>query len=230
MDDKDNTANITKKQYDILPYARRDIPSVSDLRYPDYASDENIHLRDYLNVILKRKWVVLVFFSSVIVTTTILSFLMVPVYQSTVILKISSQNPDALSMPGLPFSNTNSKDYYTTQYELLKSRSLAEKVIKKLDLAKNDNFLPVQGKLSKTADAILYPIKSVVSAFMSLFNSKDVMTVAGTPGKQEEIPVYLSNALISRLSVSPVKDSQLVKVIFECNDPGTFHGSHKCHS
>ena len=102
---------LIKKQYSIQPYTHREFPLTSEIRYPDNGPEENIHLRDYLSVILKRKWIILAFFISVVVTTTILSFFMVPVYQSTITIKIDKQNPNALSVPGLQLSNTGS-DYY----------------------------------------------------------------------------------------------------------------------
>src|SRR3990172_3030565 len=99
-----NSADDSRNRYDILPYTQRNFPLSSEIRYPGYASadtEENVHLRDYFRVVLKRKWIVLAFFISVVVTTTIFTSLAVPVYQSTVTIKIDSQNPSTLSLPGL---------------------------------------------------------------------------------------------------------------------------------
>jgi uncharacterized protein involved in exopolysaccharide biosynthesis len=104
MDNSDNKGDVIKKQYGIQPYTRPEFLT-SEIRYQDNGPEENVHLRDYLSVILKRKWIVITFFICVVVTTTILSFLMVPVYQSTITIKIDKQNPDALSVPGFSFPN-----------------------------------------------------------------------------------------------------------------------------
>ena len=214
IDKNENNDNLIKKPYNIQPYNYTERHLAAEIRYPNTGQEENIHLRDYMSVILKRRKIILAFFISVVVTTTIISLLMVPAYQSSVTIKINNQNPDVFSIPGLPFSKPGS-DYYTTQYELLKSRSLAEKVIIKLNLDKNPDFLPVVNIFSKALDAIVSPISS---AFSSLFNLKDDRP-ASAPGKQKGIPTHLSNALISRVEVTPVKDSQLVKVSFEANTP-----------
>ena len=58
-----------------------------------------------------------------------------------------------------------------------------------------------------------------MSYFASLFTSKEDNPASASSRKEEEIPVYLSSALIARLEVTPVKDSQLVKVTFESNYP-----------
>jgi len=226
MNKAENNDNATKNQYSIQPYTHRELPLTSEIRYPryDFSEDltENVHLRDYISVVLKRKWTVLAFFISIVVATTILSFLMVPVYKTSVIIKIANQNPDALSIPGVAISRPGS-DFYATQYELMKSRSLAEKVISKLALDKNPKFLPVESIFSKAEDMILKPIQRAFSSLTSLFSSADRPDSRDKPSGmipgKETIPVYLSNALISRLDVAPVKDSELVKVSFEANYP-----------
>jgi capsular exopolysaccharide synthesis family protein len=215
-DRPDNKGEIINKQYGIQPYTQREFPLTPEVRYNDYTSGEDVHLRDYINVILKRKSIVLTFFVAIVVTTTIFSFLMIPVYKSTVILKIGDETPSAYSAIA-SFAKVG-KDYYQTQYELLKSRSLAEKVIKKLELDKNPDFLPAESKFSKATNVILEPVKSAAASFMSLFDSDDDKDVAHSSGK-EAIPTYLSAALTSRIEVMPVKDSQLLTITFEANNP-----------
>jgi uncharacterized protein involved in exopolysaccharide biosynthesis len=216
-DRPDNKDEIIKKQYGIQPYAQREFPLSPEVRYHDYIAEEDVHLRDYINVILKRKSIVLTFFVAIVVTTTIFSFLMIPVYRSTVTVKIDDQTPSAFSIPGSSFYKVG-KDYYQTQYELLKSRSLAEKVIKKLELDKNPYFLPAESKFSKATNVILKPVKSAAASFVSLFEADNDNNVASSSGK-EELPTYLSGALTSRLEVMPVKDSQLLNITFESNNP-----------
>jgi polysaccharide biosynthesis transport protein len=215
--DNMNNNDSAKNQYDIQPYSQREFPVNPEVRYPEIIVEDSIHLRDYLQVVLKRKWIVFGFLSCVVLTTMLLSFLMVPVYRSSVVIKIDKQNPEAVSIPGVQTFKPG-RDYYTTQYELLKSRRLAEKVIKKLDLDKNPRFLPLDSKLSRAADVIFYPVKKVSSFFKSFFSSKPGESVARSSEKRE-VPLYLSNLLISRLEITPIKDSQLVKLTFESNDP-----------
>ena len=84
--------------------------------------------------------------------------------------------------------------------------------------------MPVQDKLSKAVDLTLSPINSAASSVISLFSPENPsQTVPPTPDsaypQKEEIPVYLSSALTSRLQVTPVKDSELVKISFASNYP-----------
>ncbi|GAB4114326.1 MAG: hypothetical protein Kow00103_07870 [Candidatus Caldatribacteriota bacterium] len=53
--------------------------------------DEEIDLREYINVLIKRKWIVIVFFLIAIITTIVINyFVLPPIYRSTVNLQISS--------------------------------------------------------------------------------------------------------------------------------------------
>lgn len=216
-DNRDEGEGI-RRQYGLKPYDPRDSSPSPYIRYLDNEPEEEVHVRDYLSVILKRKWIVLTFFISVVVTTAILTFMATPLYKSTVVIKIDKESPNVLSFKGIQTGST--VDSYETQYEILKSRSLAEKVIKKLDLDKNSDFMPVESKLSEVRNALLAPIMNAVTAVTSVFtfsDSKDRSKKAPaiqSQAVQEEIPLYLSGALLSRLEVTPVKNSQLVKVSF----------------
>jgi len=213
--------NGSKDNRFLKPYEPNEIPPSTFIRYLSTEKEEEVHLRDYINVILKRKWYVIVFLVSVIITTMALTLLMAPVYKSTIVLKIEGGDPNILSFKGVEVTKPG-PDYYTTQYELLKSRVIAAKVVKKLELHKNKDFIPVQDDLTKIKNAltniITYPIRLLDSLQKetevdSLKDKKKDITLAS------DVPDWAINSLISRIEVNPVKNSQLVKVSFESNNP-----------
>ncbi len=180
-----------------------------------------VHLRDYLNVILRRKKIFIVFFVSAIFLTMAISLMMTPLFKASAVLKIDAQDPNVLSIPGLP--SKEGSNFYQTQYEILKSRSLAEKVIRSLGLADNKDFLLPEDLFSQMKGAIMTPIMEVSSRVLSAF-SADTAEEKKTsneevPAYKEIIPAYLSYSLINRLEIAPVKDSQLVKVSFTSHKP-----------
>ena len=215
----DNKVREVPRQYAVKPYEPSDVPPSSYVRYSNYEQGEDFHLRDYIAVVLKRKWIVLSFFIAVVVTTAIFTSFMIPLYRSTVVVKIDKQSPNVLSFKDM--TRGLDADTYETQKELLKSRSLAERVIRRLNLDKNPQFMPVENKLSALISAITNPIINVVFSLLPSGAEDGGKTVEGMPKKaqKEEIPVYLSNALTSRLEVVPVKNSQLIKVSFISNNP-----------
>ena len=54
----------------------------------DEPHETEIHLKDYLRVVVKRKWVVLAVFVAVVTTVAIATFRQRPVYQATAQLQI----------------------------------------------------------------------------------------------------------------------------------------------
>ena len=55
--------DIRRQLFGITPYEPRESLPSPYLRYLDLEPKEEVHLRDYLSVIVKRKWIVLTFFS-----------------------------------------------------------------------------------------------------------------------------------------------------------------------
>ncbi|OGW52739.1 MAG: hypothetical protein A2Y81_10285 [Nitrospirae bacterium RBG_13_43_8] len=211
-----------KDRLEIQRYDRRDLPLSTHLEYLDHKVTEEVHLRDYLNVILKRKRIVLVFSICIVIITVILTFMMTPLYKSTAVVRIEGESPNVLSVNGVTGVPLGA-DYYQTQYEILKSQSLAEKVIRNLSLDKNKDFLPVQSIPDKAKELIFNNTLGLLSRLYSSFIVSDHPVREGPVQKvspsENAIPTYLINSLIDRLEVTPIKNSQLVKVSFLSDDP-----------
>lgn len=205
-------ANRTKRGHELQPYLKSELPSPHFRKPVAGSRDEDVHLRDYLNVVMKRKRLVIIFLISAVVTTMLISFLLTPLYQGTAVIRIDTRDPNMLSIPGL--AAKEGTNYYQTQYEILKSRSLAEKVIKTLELDKNKDFLLPDDIFDKINKIFIKPMVKFISRISSSDSSSDSAMKSETAQYKEEIPSYLSNSLIQRLEVTPVKDSQLVKVSF----------------
>jgi succinoglycan biosynthesis transport protein ExoP len=199
-------------QYTVQPYVQGDVPST----FVNYqVPEEEVHLRDYLSVIMKRKWVVLTFLASVMIITMVITFTTIPQYTSTAVIKIGeTQNG---SDPLKILQTSQQPDYYQTQYEILKSDTLAENVIRKLDLGKNPDFRRTDNVLLQAIGRVVDSVVDGVSALISWIS-------VGNPAKADhrprtEMPLYLINSFLKRVDVVPVKNSQLVQVSFSSSSP-----------
>lgn len=163
--------------------------------------EEEIHLRDYLQVILRRKWIVLTFFIAVVTTVTVGTFLMNPQYKSTATIKIDKENPNILAFKDVYAVERPEEDYYQTQYKVLKSRNLAKRVIRQMKLESNPEFARKTEVNSKEA-----------SAAGSFLKRNDFL-------KEDGIDSSLVDAFIDRIEVSPQQKSRLVNVSFTSFDP-----------
>ncbi|MEJ2009198.1 MAG: Wzz/FepE/Etk N-terminal domain-containing protein, partial [Acidobacteriota bacterium] len=230
MPDNDQDHRIDhNRQYPIRPQDTYLPPSpyVGNVRNAYYEPREEVNLRDYVSVILKRKWIVLSFLVSVVVSTVVFTALMIPQYKSTVVLKISRQSPSALSFEGLNVMRSAGPDDFETQQDIIKSRAIADRVIRRLNLDKTKGFIPPEGKIDKMIGMITGPIEKAVTRLMSSGSRDSIKqessNVAGDPKPdpyKPQIPVYLSGSLISRLEVKPVQKSELLQVSFSSQDPG----------
>src|SRR5512137_674306 len=98
---------------------------------------EEINLRDYLRVLFKRRWLIAAVVLIVVVSVTIETFRKTPLYRATAQVMIESENPKVVDIQEVLQSNQEYSDYYQSQYEILKSKALALKVINYLKLNEN---------------------------------------------------------------------------------------------
>src|SRR5580698_2500559 len=109
--------------------------------YPELASQESA-IRDYLRVLLKRKWTVLACLFTVFSVVAIASLKMTPVYEASG--RIAINKPDS-SLGNFNNSTTFNIDYYDptdleTEVKILQSDLLALQVVKDLGLDRRPEF------------------------------------------------------------------------------------------
>src|SRR3989338_564554 len=109
-------------------------------------SEQEVHLRDYLRVLRKRRWTVIAFFVILVTTVAVGTFTARPVYRSVVQILIERENPNVVSIQEVLAIDATATDYYQTQYEILKSETLARRVIARLHLDRHPEFQEVSQK------------------------------------------------------------------------------------
>jgi polysaccharide biosynthesis transport protein len=95
--------------------------------------EREIHLRDYLRVIGKRRYTVYTFFAIVFIVVLIGTLSSTPIYKASAKVLIERVEGFNLSMMN-PYFVSYDPDFYETQYQLIKSSSTAQKVVKMLAL------------------------------------------------------------------------------------------------
>src|SRR5262245_1914967 len=113
--------------------------------YPSYPEpmgngDGSPHLLDYVRVLYKRRWIAGTAFTIVMLLVTVYTFTVTPVYQASTKLLIESDDPNVVSFKEVINEEQAKADYYTTQYNILQSRSLARRTIETLKLWNYDEF------------------------------------------------------------------------------------------
>lgn len=106
-------------------------PSISR---PVPADAEEVHLRDYLLVVRKRRWLIASLWVVIVATAAIGTYLQTPIYRATARVLIDPEPPKVLAVQEVVTADAQTQDYYRTQYELIKGRPVLEKVIETLNL------------------------------------------------------------------------------------------------
>src|SRR3954469_17696140 len=154
-------------------------------------------LSQYLQILFRRRWIVLAFIVAGVLTALYLTLNVTPLYRATTKLEIAREAAKVVKVDDVePGESSRNLEFYQTQYGLLKARSLAELVVRKLRLSENDTFMYGYTR-SK-------PPK-MTAADRALRRARFERSAAGT--------------LLSHLTVAPVRNSSLVDVSFDSPDP-----------
>jgi uncharacterized protein involved in exopolysaccharide biosynthesis len=100
----------------------------------DYGpQDGNGNLRDYVSILLRRKWWIIGVFLFFVLSIGLYTFTRTPIYRASAILQIVQDNPSIMGATPDPFAALTSFDtvgkFYETQYKILNSRPLAAKIV-----------------------------------------------------------------------------------------------------
>jgi len=102
----------------------------------EWEAEESLNLVDLWHTLLKRKWTVIGVLAVTLAVSATSLYLTPRVYRATALLKIEPETRKIAKIDEAMGSEAEmpDDDFYQTQYELLKSRTLAERVAESLDL------------------------------------------------------------------------------------------------
>lgn len=179
-----------------------------DLRTQDAPekSDE-IDLLSYWRILVKRRWTVLGALGIVLASTLVGTLLMTPIYRATTSLQIERDTLKVVDVEGVtPVEGAGGNDFYQTQYELLRSRALAQRVASQLDLAQGD----LLDRISP---------RSPWAALKGVFSRGSGDEEADSDAAADARDSAATRAIMEGLKVEPVRNSRLVRVHFDSPDP-----------
>ena len=111
--------------------------------------EEPIDLRKYWEIVLKRKWTILAAFVLVVGVVGVYTLRQPKIYSATATLIIDAQLPQVLggevreAVEIGTGSYWYNKEFYETQYRVIKSRAIVERVVEQLGLAHDLAFLGI---------------------------------------------------------------------------------------
>ncbi len=150
------------------------------------------------------KLALLAFVISVI--ALLIAFTLQPVYKATTSILIESKEAKVVAIEDVYGLANDSKEYLLTQYKLLESRELAERVVEKLNLVNTKEFNPY---FEQTDNPSFFA--DIMDFFRGQSGKDEILTEA-------DVFAATVKALHEKISVNPVRKTQLVNVSVESSN------------
>jgi len=159
--------------------------------------------RKYFAILSRHRWLILSTTTACGVLALLFTLLQTPMYQASATIQIKREAANLLGVIGLEGVDAGrGNEFYQTQYELLKSRALAERVATSID-----------------ATEIKGLVKASVSSWAQIRNIFSEGVHADEPGNLAAQQQKAVGLVMAGLSITPVRSSSLVRVSFDSADP-----------
>jgi capsular exopolysaccharide synthesis family protein len=195
-----------------------------------------VHLMDYVRVLYKRRRLAITSFLVVFVSVVVYTFTQTPIFVAKVQLLIEPENPNVISFKEVIEQDKSSTDYYQTQYKILQSRALAKRTIEATNLWNHAEFagkdtggvgssllttVGLGGASDKKNDLANGGNGGNASSTVASSNGPSLVTTPSVPMIQaDETPAQskVIDAFLEHVTVSPIRNSRLVDLMFESTD------------
>jgi succinoglycan biosynthesis transport protein ExoP len=157
--------------------------------------------RRYMAMLHKRRGIVLTCLGVSLAVAVLYNYTTRPVYQATTQILIDRDTPNVLPNKELVELVQGGMDYYQTQYQLLKGRSLAERAVERLKLRTHPEL---------ATGPMMNPWERVRVLFGRPASAVDPSGIPLSPA---------AAAFRSRIDVEPLAGSRLVNLRFRAYDP-----------
>jgi succinoglycan biosynthesis transport protein ExoP len=159
----------------------------------------------WCRVIRKSRWTVLTAFFVLFVTVLAGSIHEKPVYRAKALIEIDKENPSVANPQEMFLMDEVSDAYLETQYKVLASDDLAERVIRQLSLDQRAEFRP---------SAPAWPWTGKAVAAISSSPPVDSVAVPDLAARETVLTSFQT-----RLDIRPIRRSRAVELRFDSQDP-----------
>ena len=158
-------------------------------------------LQEYIRLVLRRKWVIAGITAAALILGLIVTLLMTPQFSASSTIEIARETDQVSNFEGVERDvSIADQEFYQTQYGLLKSRTLSERVATVLRLVDEPEFFD---RFNRTEDSDAF---AVINGRYQARGREERVRVAG-------------EILLEYISIDPLRLSRLVDLRFTSPDP-----------
>lgn len=159
-------------------------------------------VREYLAIIVRRKWIIVTIVALALIAGLVWTLMMTPQYTAASLIEISRQQQQVTQVEGIEQGDrTFDQEFYETQYELLRARTVAERVASDLRLANNLDFFSAHGINPDSVEWL---------------SSNDTAPSRSDLAEREKAAVGL---LLANIEIAPIARSSLVRIRYTSANP-----------
>jgi capsular exopolysaccharide synthesis family protein len=219
---KNSSGSVAGRDENLYPVASPGAqPPSTEVRYHLPEFEEVIDLHDYLDVVIRRRWIILAVLTCVFITSLIVTLKMRPIYRAEGRIEFNYHSPKVTKFQDVVESQPQfqAKEIIQTQVQLLKSRSLAQRVIQKLQLDQafaGRHSDEEGGETSKEGAAKRWyeaPIEWLKGGSKTEEETADAKRLDSIRTDQN-----VQNAFLGRLQVTPQRDTSIIIINFSFTD------------
>lgn len=179
---------------------------------PDNYDDE-IHLRDYIEVVMRRKWLLISMLFFTFISTLIFSLTAEKYYKASGSLEVNQSSQNVTKFKDVVETNFRYDDeFVSTQISLLQSNTLSKRVIQAINLAEHPVITGDKDK--KSEKGVAFKLKTWIKSLIP----KNKINESDLNRNSLIDEVRKSNSILGffkgNLEISPVKDSMIINVSF----------------
>jgi polysaccharide biosynthesis transport protein len=173
------------------------------------APKAEVHFADYLDVVLKRRKLILVCIVAALLGGVVLTVTTKPMYKATAVLDVSRQRINPLGLASAQEIGTD-PEFLPSQIQLMQSREVSERVVRKLNLMADADLNPkhfrryrpdAKGKAQKPSE------EDITGAAIDLQGSVDALIVR--PTTLVQLSVSAPSAKLSADLANAIADSYI---------------------
>lgn len=190
------------------------------------SATEPTTLRDYLFVVLKRKWLILSLVLVVTSLVTIQMFRQPSIYEGETTIRIEPKPTSVLQTKEIVINAQSDPNFWGTQLKLLENPALARQVVLTLDLQNNPAFFggQAQGGIFSSMRRMFSRQKSgreaspAAASALSVVGEDEAAHLSLTPEQLARLEPY-EDSIIASETIEPIQGTNLVKIKFAHADP-----------
>ncbi len=137
-------------------------------------AEEEINLRDYIDVIFRRKWLIIGMLFLTFISTLIFSLAQEKLYLASGTIEVNPESQNVTKFEDVVTERLRTEEFVSTQVSLLKSNSIAERVINAINLRSHPVIV---GDGEDEKPGLLDGLKGFIKSLIRKDESGDIDTI-----------------------------------------------------